>query len=105
MPFKAIVKLGNKQLAIPSVPIKNPAELNQEIEKLIIDMKDTMNDKGGVGIAAPQIGCNKRVIMFGFEKNSRYPNAESIPFTVLINPIIKLLSEEMVDGWESNINE
>ena len=63
-------------------------------------MKDTMLEEGGVGIAAPQIGCNKRVIIFGFEENSRYPNEKSVPFTILINPAYKILSNEMVDAWE-----
>lgn len=63
-------------------------------------MKDTMTEKGGVGIAAPQIGCNLRVIMFGFEKSIRYPNELPVPFTILINPVIEILSDEMVDGWE-----
>ena len=59
-----------------------------------------MQELGGVGLAAPQIGCNKRVIIFGFEKNERYPDEVEIPFTVLINPIINILSPEMIDGWE-----
>jgi peptide deformylase len=59
-----------------------------------------MIDEGGVGIAAPQIGSNQRVIMFGFEENPRYPDAGPIPFTILINPVITFLSSEMVDGWE-----
>lgn len=57
-------------------------------------------EKGGIGIAAPQIGCNLCVIMFGFEYNERYPNEKPVPFTVFINPIIETLSDEMVDGWE-----
>ena len=71
-----------------------------ELYDLIQDMRDTMHEKGGVGIAAPQIGCNKRVIMFGFDTNPRYPHELPVPFTVLINPEIEALTEETVDGWE-----
>ena len=53
-----------------------------------------------MGIAAPQIGCNQRVIIFGFEKNQRYPTEKPVPFTVLINPTISVLTNDMVDGLE-----
>ncbi|MCL9684738.1 peptide deformylase [Legionella maioricensis] len=103
MPSQSIVKMGNKQLATPSLPIENSehSELSDPaFLELIQNMKDTMKKMEGVGIAAPQIGCNKRVIMFGFEKNTRYPNEKPVPYTVLINPTIKILSDEMIDGWE-----
>ena len=100
MTIKSVVKMGNKQLATPSEAIIDVSGSLPDILTLVQDMKDTMLERGGVGIAAPQIGCNKRVIMFGFEKNYRYPNATPIPYTVLINPTIKILSDEMVDGWE-----
>lgn len=90
--------MGNKQLATPSVVVEHFD--TQSLINLIQDMKDTMNEKGGVGIAAPQIGCNQRVIMFGFEKSTRYPNEIFLPLTVLINPTIDILSYEMIDGWE-----
>ena len=100
MSIKTVVKMGNKQLATPSERIVDLDKSLPELLTLVQDMKDTMTEKGGVGIAAPQIGCNKRVIIFGFEKNQRYPNEKEVPFTVLINPTITPLSEEMVDGWE-----
>ena len=100
MSSKMVVKMGNRQLATPSDTIIDLDHSLPEILALIQDMKDTMLERGGVGIAAPQIGCNKRVIIFGFEENERYPQATPIPFTVLINPIIRMLSDEMVDGWE-----
>jgi peptide deformylase len=98
MSIKPVIKMGNQKLATVSLPVKNFSD--GELKELIIDMQDTMKEKGGVGIAAPQIGCNLRVIMFGFEHNARYPNEKPVPFTVLINPIITVLDEEMVDGWE-----
>lgn len=98
MAVKSVVKLGNSRLASVSLPVENFS--NPKLITLIEDMKDTMMLKGGVGIAAPQIGQNLRVIMFGFEKNDRYPNEAPVPFTILINPKIEIISDTMVDGWE-----
>ena len=98
MTIKSVIKMGNKKLASPSLPVTNFSD--GELKELISDMVDTMKEKGGIGIAAPQIGCNLRVIIFGFEKSERYPNEKPVPFTVLINPVIEILSEEMMDGWE-----
>ncbi len=98
MTIKVVVKMGNQQLATPSLFVEDILSVN--IRAIVKDMRDTMLDEGGVGIAAPQIGCNLRIIMFGFDDNARYPDEDPIPFTVLINPVIKFLSDEMVDGWE-----
>ena len=95
-----MVKMGNKQLGTPSEAIIDLDDCLPEILTLVQDMKDTMLERGGVGIAAPQIGCNKRVILFGFEKSHRYPEATPVPYTVLINPSFNILSNEMIDGWE-----
>lgn len=98
MAVRPVVKMGNKQLATPSAAVE---EFNTPaLHALIKDMQETMAHVGGIGIAAPQIGINLRVVIFGFEKNERYPNAEAIPFTVLINPTIEFLSDSMVEGWE-----
>jgi len=90
--------MGNVQLATASQPIVEFG--TDSLRQLIQDMQDTMEERGGVGIAAPQIGCNVRVILFGFDKNERYPNEAAVPFTILINPVIEILSEVTVDGWE-----
>jgi peptide deformylase len=71
-----------------------------ELAALIADMKETMRALDGVGLAAPQIGVGLRVVVFGFDSSPRYPEAESIPCTVLINPVLTPLSEEIEDGWE-----
>jgi peptide deformylase len=63
-------------------------------------MRDTMHALDGVGLAAPQIGVNLRVVIFEVAQNPRYPEAESVPQTVLINPVITPLSDAMEDGWE-----
>ncbi len=71
-----------------------------ELHSLIADMEDTMRHSAGVGLAAPQIGVGLRVVIFGFETSNRYPDAESVPRTVLINPALTALSEETEEGWE-----
>jgi peptide deformylase len=98
MAFKPVVKMGNKQLATPSLVVTEFR--TKELAELLDNMLDTMKAKGGVGIAAPQIGINLRVVMFGFEKSERYPNEAPVPFTILINPTIEPLTDERVDGWE-----
>ena len=98
MTIQSVVKMGNAQLAAPSLAVTDFSDAR--LRNIIRDMRDTMQEKGGVGIAAPQIGVNLRIIMFGFESNARYPYEDSVPFTVLMNPVIDILSDEMVDGWE-----
>ena len=71
-----------------------------ELHALIQDMQDTMAHLNGAGLAAPQIGVSLQVVIFGFEKNQRYPDADEVPFTVLLNPKLTPLSEEQEDGWE-----
>lgn len=67
---------------------------------LVADMRETMVANDGAGLAAPQIGANLRVVMFGFDANPRYPEAGAIPFTVLINPTLVPLDDAMEEGWE-----
>jgi peptide deformylase len=90
--------MGSQELATPSLDVVD--FLDPELPLIIADLHDTMIEKGGVGIAAPQIGINLRIVIFGFEKNERYPNAEPVPLTILINPIIEYLGNDMEDGWE-----
>ena len=71
-----------------------------ELHGLIEDMHDTMHAKSGAGIAAPQIGVSLRVVIFGVAGSARYPDAPSVPPTVLVNPVIEPLGNEMEDGWE-----
>ena len=71
-----------------------------ELHALIADMRETMSHLDGAGLAAPQIGVDLRVVIFGVEDNPRYPDAEGVPFTILINPILTPLSEDLEDGWE-----
>jgi peptide deformylase len=71
-----------------------------ELHALINDMQDTMQYMNGAGIAAPQIGVSQRVVIFGVGHNPRYPDAEQVPYTILINPVLTFVGDEMEDGWE-----
>ena len=71
-----------------------------ELHALVADMFDTMRAAGGVGLAAPQIGVDLRVVIFGSERSDRYPDAPAVPQTVLVNPELVLLGDELEDGWE-----
>lgn len=98
MPVKAVVKMGNVHLATPSQEV---SDLNDpKVAAIIADMHDTMLAEEGIGIAAPQVGYNIRVIMFEVPERYRLSEAEPLPLTVLINPEIKYLTSEVVLGWE-----
>lgn len=71
-----------------------------ELHALVSDLIDTMQAEDGAGLAAPQIDIGLRVVVFGVSSNPRYPDAEAVPQTVLINPLIEPLSEHQEDGWE-----
>jgi peptide deformylase len=71
-----------------------------ELHALIEDMQDTMQAMNGAGIAAPQIGVSLQVVIFGVGSNPRYPDAEQVPYTVLINPTLNFIGDEIEDGWE-----
>ena len=71
-----------------------------ELHALVADMFETMHAANGAGLAAPQIGVNLQLVIFGFAKNERYPDAPPVPETVLINPVLKPLSEDMEEGFE-----
>lgn len=70
------------------------------LHALIADMQDTMAALNGAGLAAPQIGVDLRVVIFGIEANPRYPQAETVPFTILLNPVLTPLGSEEEEGWE-----
>ena len=70
------------------------------IDALLADMHDTMRAHDGAGLAAPQIGVPLRLVIFGVERNPRYPDAEPVPYTELLNPVIVPLGDEMEEGWE-----
>ena len=96
--IRPVLRMGEPLLLQKALPV--PAFGTQELEQLVGDMQDTMRHLDGAGLAAPQIGVSYRVVIFGFEANPRYPEAEPVPYTVLINPEITVLSDEMEEGWE-----
>jgi len=83
------------QRAEPVVQFNTP-----ELHALLQDMDDTMRSKNGAGIAAPQIGVSLQVVIFGVGPNPRYPDAEEVPYTMLINPALEPIGAEMEEGWE-----
>jgi peptide deformylase len=98
MTVREILKMGDPRLLRQAEAV---TEFNApELEALIADMFDTMHAANGAGLAAPQIGVNLQVVIFGFKDNVRYPDAPAVPETVLINPVLTPLSEEIEDGWE-----
>ena len=70
------------------------------LDSLLADMRDTMQDLNGAGLAAPQIGVGLRVVIFGVDYNPRYPEAEPVPYTVLINPTLTPIGDDIEEGWE-----
>jgi peptide deformylase len=101
MPIREILKMGDARLLRVAESVHESIFATDELHDLVADLLDTMKHAKGAGIAAPQIGVNLRVVIFGGTgKNPRYPDAPEIPFTVLCNPILQPLSEEKVAGWE-----
>lgn len=98
MTVREILKMGDPRLlrVAESVTEFNTPELNA----LISDMFDTMHAANGAGLAAPQIGVNLRLVIYGFKQNTRYPDAPPVPETVLINPKLRPLSAERDEAWE-----
>ena len=98
MTVRAILRMGDPILNRPADPVMNfdtPA-----LHQLLDDMFETMQAAAGVGLAAPQIGVSLQVVIFGFEQSDRYPDAESVPQTILINPLITPLGTDEELGWE-----
>ena len=98
MPIKPVLRMGDPVLLQRAAPVEEFD--TPELHALIRDMEDTMEAMNGAGIAAPQIGVSLRVVIFGVGANPRYPDAEEVPYTVLVNPELTPLDEEMEEGWE-----
>jgi peptide deformylase len=96
--IRRVLKMGDPRLLERARPVE--AFRTSDLRELIGDMRETMADLDGAGLAAPQIGVPLRVVIFGVKANPRYPDAEEVPDTVLINPVIEPIGEEMEDGWE-----
>lgn len=98
MAVRPVLRMGDERLLRISQPVERFS--TPELQALITDMEDTMRALNGAGLAAPQIGVPLRVVIFGIEANPRYPDAEPVPQTVLVNPVITLLDTAMEEDWE-----
>jgi len=98
MAVRPVLRMGDPRL------LERAREVEQfrtpELDELLRDMHDTMEALNGAGLAAPQIAVPLRVVVFGLKSNPRYPDAEAVPYTVLINPVVTALGEEKEEGWE-----
>jgi len=98
MAVHEILKMGDPRLLRVAQPVHTFD--TPELHALVADMFDTMEAARGAGLAAPQIGVDLQLVIFGFARSERYPEAPPVPRTVLLNPQITPLDEDLVDGWE-----
>ena len=96
--IREVLRMGDPRLWQKSFPVTRFG--SPELHQLLQDMRDTMAHLSGAGLAAPQIVVQLRVVIFGVTSNPRYPDVEEVPDTVLINPELTPLSDEMEEGWE-----
>jgi peptide deformylase len=96
--IREVLKMGDPRLLEKARPVE--ACGTPQLRELVADMRETMAHLNGAGLAAPQIGVPLRVVIFGLKRNPRYPDAEEVPDTVLINPVVTPLGEEMEEAWE-----
>jgi len=95
-----VARLGHPVLRKVAEPVSPEAIRSPDIQRLIDDMFETMDDQDGAGLAAPQVHVSRRVVIYGVEHNPRYPDAEPVPLTVLVNPHITPVGDEQVEDWE-----
>ena len=98
MTVREILKMGDARLLRVAQPVREFD--TPELHALIADMFDTMAAANGAGLAAPQIGVDLQLVIFGFSRSERYPEAPPVPQTVLINPVVTPLGDAQEDGWE-----
>ena len=98
MAVRDVLRMGHPVLREKAKPVE--AFDTAELRALVADMKETMAAQNGAGLAAPQIGVSQRVVIFGVESNPRYPDADEVPFTILVNPKLTMLTREVEEGWE-----
>jgi peptide deformylase len=98
MPARPILRIGHPLLLQAARAV---TEFNTpELDTLVADMLDTMQQADGAGLAATQIGVMQRLVIFGFEENTRYPERDPVTFTVLVNPEIEFIGDAMESDWE-----
>ncbi|HTO43980.1 MAG TPA: peptide deformylase [Burkholderiales bacterium] len=98
MAVRSVLRMGDPRLLERAQEVERFG--TPELDALLVDMHDTMAALNGAGLAAPQIAVPLRVVVFGLTRNPRYPDAEEVPYTVLINPILEALDDQTEEGWE-----
>ena len=98
MAVREILKMGDPRLLRVAEPVRQFG--TPEMDALVADMFDTMHHANGAGLAAPQIGVNLQLVIYGFKQNGRYPEAPEVPETVLINPVLTPLSQQKEEAFE-----
>lgn len=98
--IREILKMGDPRLMRVAPPVPEAMFGTAGLDELIADLFETMQAADGVGLAAPQIGVDLQLVVFGFEHSERYPGEPEVPRTVLLNPLITPLSGDMEDDWE-----
>jgi peptide deformylase len=96
--IREVLRMGDPRLWQVSKPVE--AFGTPELASLLQDLRDTMKAQDGAGLAAPQIGVPLRVVIFGVDFSPRYPDADPVPYTELVNPVLTPLSDEQEEGWE-----
>lgn len=96
--IREVLRMGDPRLWQPSVPVERFG--TRELDELLQDLRDTMAAYNGAGLAAPQIGVDLQVVIFGFAHNDRYPDAPAVPRTVLVNPRIVAIGDAEEVDWE-----
>lgn len=100
MAILKVARLGHPILRTVAEPVSPEAIEAPEIQRLIDDMLETMDEYDGAGLAAPQVHVSRRIVIYGVRQNPRYPDAEDVPLTVLVNPKITPATTETVEDWE-----
>ena len=98
MTVRAILKMGDPRLLRIAPPVERFA--TAELQELVADMFETMRSVNGAGLAAPQVGVDLQLVIFGFNRNDRYPDAPPVPETVLLNPVVEPIGDAIEEGWE-----
>jgi len=96
--IREVLRMGDPRLLLPSRPVESFG--TPELAALLQDLRDTMDAQNGAGLAAPQIGFLVQVVIFGVERSARYPDAEPVPYTELVNPVLTPLAPDLDEDWE-----
>jgi peptide deformylase len=98
MAIRTVLRMGHPLLLQSAAPVEQFG--TAALRELVADMDETMRALNGAGIAAPQIGVSLRVVIFEITRNPRYPQAEPVPYTVLVNPVLDPIGDERDEAWE-----